>query len=306
MIRHLIAGTIISAAVAAPWVMPLAASAATTEEIKAQIQSLLAQIAALQAQLPAPSSAPAATVPDAKCPKLYRTLARGSRGSDVSELQAYLVSQGLLASDGATGFFGGMTEAALQKWQAQNALVASGDANSTGFGLAGARTRALIAARCGTGGPNPMPVGDHQPKEPTTFSNRDIPNATTSIGTRLPPLPAPGYAPGSSEADNPIISSALKLLADYCVATGKAAQIARACGLSAPADAGPEQCAARSAKLIDIAKIAKTDTRTALSMLDAMVSAKEIPSIADVQAARKQGSTLQTNSCASQLVSEMN
>jgi hypothetical protein len=48
------------------------------------------------------------------CPVLTRTLTRGSRGSDVTPLQTYLISQSLLAKGSATGYFGAMTEVAVK------------------------------------------------------------------------------------------------------------------------------------------------------------------------------------------------
>lgn len=82
------------------------------------------------------------------CPNLYRSLYRGLRGSDVTSLQQFLITQSLLSSDSATGYFGKLTEAAVQKWQTHNSIVTSGDVISTGFGLVGARTRASITAKC--------------------------------------------------------------------------------------------------------------------------------------------------------------
>lgn len=131
-------------------VVPVLASAATADEIRAQIQSLLTQITSLQQQLSTlTSNTSIPTSANASCPNLYRVLSRGSRGSDVISLQQFLIAQGLLSNDSATGYFGSMTEASVQRWQAQNSIVAYGDANTTGYGVIGARTRAAIAAKCG-------------------------------------------------------------------------------------------------------------------------------------------------------------
>lgn len=83
-------------------------------------------------------------------PCLSQTLARGSRGSEVSTLQQYLVAEKLLAADGATGYFGSMTEAAVQKWQVVNGPVTSGTPATTGFGTVGAKTRALLCNHAST------------------------------------------------------------------------------------------------------------------------------------------------------------
>lgn len=77
-------------------------------------------------------------------PCLSQTLSRGSRGSEVVTLQKFLVSKNLLAAEGATGYFGLMTEAAVQKWQMQHGPVAAGTPMTTGFGAVGSKTRALL------------------------------------------------------------------------------------------------------------------------------------------------------------------
>lgn len=99
------------------------------------------------------------------CPNLYRTLSFGSRGSDVIELQTFLITQGDLAAGNSTGYFGRMTEAAVQKFQVKHSLVSSGTAATTGFGAVGPRTRAKIAGVCGQQGeistPTPVDFGDY-------------------------------------------------------------------------------------------------------------------------------------------------
>ena len=82
------------------------------------------------------------------CPQLARNLSFGSRGSDVIQWQQYLISQNLLAADSATGYFGKLTEAAVQKWQVSHGIVSSGTAMTTGYGAVGPRTRAAIASAC--------------------------------------------------------------------------------------------------------------------------------------------------------------
>ena len=91
---------------------------------------------------------PAFASSGSSCPNLTLALARGSRGSDVILLQKFLISEGLLESDSATGYFGALTEAAVKSFQAKNDIVSSGNASSSGYGVVGPRTRALIASRC--------------------------------------------------------------------------------------------------------------------------------------------------------------
>jgi hypothetical protein len=85
---------------------------------------------------------------------LSSNLARGSKGTDVTNLQNFLISKGYLATGNNTGFFGSMTESALQSFQKAQGLVSSGSAATTGYGAAGPKTRAAInslSGACATG-----------------------------------------------------------------------------------------------------------------------------------------------------------
>ena len=76
---------------------------------------------------------------------ITRTLASGMSGSDVTALQNFLIARGYLASGNASGFFGRLTEAAVQKFQKAYGIVSSGTPASTGYGVVGRMTRAKIA-----------------------------------------------------------------------------------------------------------------------------------------------------------------
>jgi hypothetical protein len=76
-------------------------------------------------------------------------LARGARGTNVTRLQKYLVSQGYMGSENATGLFGKITEAAVQRMQRDRGIVSGGNAQSTGWGRVGTRTLGAIRAQCG-------------------------------------------------------------------------------------------------------------------------------------------------------------
>ena len=108
------------------------------------------------------------------CPVLARTLARGAKGSDVTVLQQFLVARSLLTSDSATGYFGGLTQVAVQKFQASQGLVSSGTPASTGYGSVGKMTRAAIGLAC-----------THV-------------NSSTNTPANTSPSPAPKSAPPSS------------------------------------------------------------------------------------------------------------
>jgi len=135
----------ISATVAVALILPFVASALTAEDIQTQIANLLAQITQLQQQLkqiqtttpvqPPPDIAP--TPP--RCPIFTRTLAQGTTGDDVTQLQQYL-------GVSPTGYFGPMTAKAVSAVQA--------DAGISQVGIVGPATRAWFYRRCGGGGWN--------------------------------------------------------------------------------------------------------------------------------------------------------
>lgn len=129
--------------------MPVALHADTLADLQLQLADLVTQITALQARIAAVSSIPSA--PAVGSISLSRNLALGARGSDVVSLQTFLIGQGLLASDSATGYFGYQTQSAVQGWQSSHGIVSSGDPDSTGFGAVGPRTRAAILGLAAAG-----------------------------------------------------------------------------------------------------------------------------------------------------------
>ena len=80
------------------------------------------------------------------CIELSYNLFSGSTdniaGGQVTKLQRFLGVD-------TTGYFGPATEAAVQRWQAQNGVVSSGSPDTTGYGYVGAKTRAAMARGCG-------------------------------------------------------------------------------------------------------------------------------------------------------------
>ena len=122
---------------------PLLTSAATLVELQQQLQNLLSQVSALQ------SVHGAVLGTTISCPNFYRNLLPGMRGNDVRELQQFLIAQGLLAAGNDTGYYrpNGVTQAAVQAFQRQQAIVTSGTPYTTGYGAVGPVTRAAIALR---------------------------------------------------------------------------------------------------------------------------------------------------------------
>ena len=139
---------------------PYVASALTQEELMAQIQTLLAQVATLQQQMgtqtqstPATYTPSATTVGDVDCPHISRVLKQGSTGDDVTRLQKFLAQDSSIYPEGTvSGYYGALTEYAVQRWQNKFKLVSSGTPASTGYGVVGPRTAALMALQCSNGG----------------------------------------------------------------------------------------------------------------------------------------------------------
>ena len=75
------------------------------------------------------------------CPSINGSLSVGSSGGNVTSLQDFLISLGLLPSDDNTGYFGNLTSSALASWQSQNNIPA--------LGIVGPLTRAALG-NCGT------------------------------------------------------------------------------------------------------------------------------------------------------------
>ncbi len=115
------------------------ASAQTTAELTAQINSLLAMIAQLQAQI-------AGTTPTTGAGMMFTSdLTIGSTGAEVTALQQWLVSKGYLVMPAgvAYGYFGPLTQSALAKYQAEAGI-------SPAVGYFGPITRAKVNAMAGT------------------------------------------------------------------------------------------------------------------------------------------------------------
>lgn len=94
---------------------------------------------------------------NAQCPSLNRTLSYGMSGSDVTQLQQYLAADPTVYPEANTsGFFGTLTQNAVQRFQAKYGIVSSGSPTTTGYGLVGAKTRNTINTLCsgGSGGLN--------------------------------------------------------------------------------------------------------------------------------------------------------
>lgn len=142
--------------------VPVAASAQTAAELQAQAQALLAQVQALQAQLGAQGSGtPVAAVSSGgACPQLGVTLKPGSSGDDVFRLQQFLARDPSVYPEAlVTGYYGSLTQAAVQRWQVKYNIVSSGTPETTGYGQVGPRTAAAMSLQCSTSSVGGTPTG---------------------------------------------------------------------------------------------------------------------------------------------------
>ena len=139
-------------------------SASSVAQLTAQVQSLLAQINALQAQggVSGGTAVPVYTgttgissatpgVNSSACPNIGRALSLGSSGDDVTRLQQFLARDpSIYPEANISGYYGALTQAAVQRWQTKYNIVSSGTPSSTGFGVVGPRTAAAISLQCST------------------------------------------------------------------------------------------------------------------------------------------------------------
>lgn len=75
---------------------------------------------------------------------LTRYLTVGSRGADVIVLQKLLLKDGDYPEARITGYFGLLTQKAVQRFQVKHGIVSSGSPTTTGYGAVGRRTRSVM------------------------------------------------------------------------------------------------------------------------------------------------------------------
>ncbi len=128
---------------------PLAASADVVSDLQAQVAALTQMLGQLQAKNSAGDTIGAVPVSSSpSCSAISATLTPGSSGSAVTQLQMFLASVGVF-SVAPTGYYGPITTAAVQAFQAKSSIVNSGSPSTTGYGAVGPKTLAAIEAQCG-------------------------------------------------------------------------------------------------------------------------------------------------------------
>lgn len=146
---------------------PVFALAQTTSD-QQLIEQLRAQIASLQAQLERLLQTQAAATPTTpSCPtriftySLYLGQSDISTQGQVSALQKFLTQYPTIYPEGlVTGYFGPLTERAVQRFQAQYGIVSSGAPDTTGYGVVGPATKEKIRGLCpAPNGAGTTPIG---------------------------------------------------------------------------------------------------------------------------------------------------
>jgi hypothetical protein len=88
------------------------------------------------------------TSPTADCFTIFHDLSLGSTDAktfgDVTNLQKFLISEGVYPEARVTGYFGPATSKALQKWQTNHGITIT----TSGVGVFGPKTRAAMLASC--------------------------------------------------------------------------------------------------------------------------------------------------------------
>ena len=81
---------------------------------------------------------------------MYRGINDYQVGGDVSRLQSFLAGEGLLSYSNVSGYYGQLTEHAVKRFQAGRGIMTYGTPYTTGFGVVGRATRAMVNSLCGT------------------------------------------------------------------------------------------------------------------------------------------------------------
>jgi len=149
-------------ATAAMMMGPGIASAATVEELTAQINALLAQVSALQST----QSSTVQTTTSGSGYQFTSDLTVGSKGQAVTELQMILVAKGFLTMPAgvAMGYFGSLTKSAVAAWQASAGIAPAA-------GYVGPKSRAALNA-----------MGGSSSTTTTTTTTGMVPGCTSTTG----------------------------------------------------------------------------------------------------------------------------
>jgi len=156
-------------------IAPLSSRAALLDT---QVDAILSLLSSFGAEPAVISNVEQALRPTSKtaCPSFSEVLGRGMSGSLVIELQTFL------SVTPASGYFGPITEVAVQKFQREAGIVLSGTAESTGYGVIGPKTARAISDSCTSMGiTSKTSSNSHSPVTSTTTVSTSTPPSLTGI-----------------------------------------------------------------------------------------------------------------------------
>jgi peptidoglycan hydrolase-like protein with peptidoglycan-binding domain len=180
-------------------------TAHTLADLQLQLQILLSQVNALTPtaapiSIPTTPSSIIPTTTASSCPAFTQTLYRGKRdtdtGGEVTKLQQFLASDSSIYPEReVTGYFGALTERAVQRWQTAHSVVSSGTPDTTGYGVIGPKTRIAISQKC-------KPAEIIQNSTPPTIVPIVSPKESV-LATATPPMVARNIPPSISSVTGP-------------------------------------------------------------------------------------------------------
>ena len=176
---------LVRVAAAAIIALPVFAGAQTAD-LNATAEALLQQIQQLQAQLSGGAAVSGACYSGGP-------VKPGASGAKVTALQQFLAADPSVYPEAkVTGYYGSLTEKAVQRWQVKHAIVSSGTAATTGYGSVGPKTAAAMAASCGgvSGGTDDPTVGGFIKISPVEGNAPLLVNAEITINSVKSCLPA--------------------------------------------------------------------------------------------------------------------
>lgn len=129
-------------------------NAHTIEQLQQQITALLAQVTALQEQLSRQSGSSTIPPPTSViCPRFtynyYLGMNDGETEGQITALQKILAADSDVYPESLiTGYYGPLTEQAVQRYQKKYGIVSSGSPETTGYGVVGPATRRRLLRGC--------------------------------------------------------------------------------------------------------------------------------------------------------------
>ncbi len=122
------------------------AHADTVSDLRAQLKAVLDRIALLQSEL---TQLEQGGSNDTECLSINSNLRPGMQSTEVQKLQIFLAKDPTVYPEGITsGYYGALTQKAVQRWQTKYGIVNFGTPYTTGYGAVGPKTRKAMQESC--------------------------------------------------------------------------------------------------------------------------------------------------------------